>query len=32
VRTQLGDPSFTVNDDTLVLAQRFRMVLIVKNA
>jgi uncharacterized protein YhfF len=26
VRAELGDPSFTVNDDTLVLAQRFRLV------
>ena len=26
VRMELGDPSFTVNDDTLVLAQRFRLV------
>jgi uncharacterized protein YhfF len=26
VRTELGDPSFTVNDDTLVLAERFRLV------
>jgi uncharacterized protein YhfF len=26
VRAELGDPSFTVNDDTLVLAQRFRVV------
>jgi uncharacterized protein YhfF len=26
VRTELGDPDFTVNDDTLVLAQRFRLV------
>jgi uncharacterized protein YhfF len=25
-RAELGDPSFTVNDDTLVLAQRFRLV------
>jgi uncharacterized protein YhfF len=24
-RAELGDPSFTVNDDTLVLAQRFRL-------
>jgi hypothetical protein len=32
VRTQLGDAGFTMNDDTLVLAQRFRLVLIVKNA
>jgi uncharacterized protein YhfF len=26
VRSELGDPHFTVNDDTLVLAQRFRLV------
>jgi uncharacterized protein YhfF len=26
VRADLGDPSFTVTDDTLVLAQRFRLV------
>ena len=26
VRAELGDASFTVNDDTLVLAQRFRLV------
>ncbi|GLY15775.1 hypothetical protein Kisp01_27900 [Kineosporia sp. NBRC 101677] len=26
VRAELGDPGFTVNDDTLVLAQRFRLV------
>ena len=26
VRAELGDPEFTVNDDTLVLAQRFRLV------
>jgi uncharacterized protein YhfF len=26
VRDELGDPHFTVNDDTLVLAQRFRLV------
>lgn len=26
VRAELGDPNFTVNDDTLVLAQRFRLV------
>jgi uncharacterized protein YhfF len=26
VREELGDPGFTVNDDTLVLAQRFRLV------
>jgi uncharacterized protein YhfF len=26
VRAELGDPSFTVNDDTLVLAERFRLV------
>jgi uncharacterized protein YhfF len=26
VRAELGDPSFTVSDDTLVLAQRFRLV------
>jgi uncharacterized protein YhfF len=26
VRAELGDPGFTVDDDTLVLAQRFRVV------
>lgn len=26
VRTELCDPTFTVNDDTLVVAQRFRLV------
>jgi len=26
VRAELGDPGFTVTDDTLVLAQRFRLV------
>ena len=26
VRAELGDPDFTVNDDTLVLVQRFRLV------
>ena len=26
VRAELGDPHFAVNDDTLVLAQRFRLV------
>jgi uncharacterized protein YhfF len=26
VRAELGDPTFTVNDDTLVLAERFRVV------
>jgi uncharacterized protein YhfF len=26
VRAELGDPHFTVNDDTLVLTQRFRLV------
>jgi uncharacterized protein YhfF len=26
VRAELGDPSFTVTDDTLVLAQRFRLI------
>ena len=26
VRGELGDPSFTVDDDTLVVAQRFRLV------
>lgn len=25
-RAELGDPEFTVNDDTLVLAQRFQLV------
>ncbi|MFE9654939.1 ASCH domain-containing protein [Micromonospora sp. NPDC006431] len=29
VRAELGDPGFTVDDDTLVLAQRFRLVLTV---
>jgi uncharacterized protein YhfF len=26
VRDEIGDPDFTVNDDTLVVAERFRMV------
>jgi uncharacterized protein YhfF len=26
VHAELGDPRFTVNDDTLALAQRFRLV------
>lgn len=26
VRAELGDPGFTVDDDTLVLAERFRLV------
>jgi uncharacterized protein YhfF len=26
VRAELGDPEFAINDDTLVLAQRFRLV------
>jgi uncharacterized protein YhfF len=26
VRAELGDPDFTVNDDTLVMAERFRLV------
>ena len=26
LRAELGDPTFTVNDDTLVLAERFRVV------
>jgi uncharacterized protein YhfF len=26
VRAELGDPEFTVNDDTLIVAQRFRLV------
>ena len=26
VRAELGDPGFAVNDDTLLLAQRFRLV------
>jgi uncharacterized protein YhfF len=26
VRAEFGDPEFTVNDDTLVLAERFRLV------
>jgi uncharacterized protein YhfF len=25
VRAELGDPEFTVNDDTLILAERFRL-------
>jgi uncharacterized protein YhfF len=29
VRAELGDPQVTVNDDTLVLAQRFRLVHVV---
>jgi uncharacterized protein YhfF len=29
VRAELGDPAFTVDDDTLVLAQRFQLVHIV---
>jgi uncharacterized protein YhfF len=29
VRAELGNPYFTVNDDTLVLAQRFRLVHVV---
>ena len=29
VRAELGDPGFTVDDDTLVLAQRFRLVHVV---
>jgi uncharacterized protein YhfF len=32
VRAELGDPGFTVNDDTLVLAQRFRLVHAVEDA
>lgn len=32
VRAELGDPGFTVNDDTLVLAQRFRLVHVAKDA
>jgi uncharacterized protein YhfF len=31
VRAELGDPNFTVNDDTLVLAQRFRLVSVAQN-
>jgi uncharacterized protein YhfF len=31
MRTELGDPSFTVNDDTLVLAQRFQLVVSTEN-
>jgi len=26
VRAEIGDPNFTVNDDTLVVAQRFRLI------
>ena len=26
VRAELGDPDFTVNDDTLIVAERFRLV------
>lgn len=26
VRTEMGDPNFTVDDDTLVVAERFRLV------
>jgi uncharacterized protein YhfF len=26
VRAEIGDPNFTVNDDTLVMAERFRLV------
>ena len=32
VRAELGDPGFTVNDDTKVLAQRFRLVHTVEDA
>jgi uncharacterized protein YhfF len=32
VRAELGDPDFTVNDDTLVLAQRFRLVHVAQDA
>jgi uncharacterized protein YhfF len=32
VRAELDDASFTVNDDTLVLAERFRLVLAAENA
>lgn len=32
VRAELGDPGFTVNDDTLVLAQRFRLIQAVRTA
>ncbi|QMU80304.1 ASCH domain-containing protein [Streptacidiphilus sp. PB12-B1b] len=32
VREELGDPDFTVDDDTQVLAQRFRLVETVKRA
>jgi hypothetical protein len=31
VREELGDPDLTVDDDTLVLAQRFRLVHIVQD-
>jgi hypothetical protein len=26
IRAELGDPDFTVNDETLVVAERFRLV------
>ena len=32
VRAELGDPGFTVDDDTLVLAQRFRLVHVAEDA
>ena len=32
VRAELGDPDFTVDDDTLVLAQRFRLVYVAPDA
>src|ERR1022692_5007330 len=32
VRAGIGDPEFAVNDDTLVLAQRFRLVLTAEDA
>jgi uncharacterized protein YhfF len=31
MRAELGDPTFTVDDDTLVLAQRFRLVHVVED-
>jgi uncharacterized protein YhfF len=30
IRAELGDPDFTVNDDTLVVAERFRLVHVAK--
>jgi uncharacterized protein YhfF len=31
IRAELGDPGFTVDDDTLVLAQRFRVVAVTED-